>query len=306
MITLDVRDETAPLHSVIIGIAEQLGGVPTLEASYDPKSRQHIRAGTYPKEEDMIEELEGFVKALRKHGVKVYRPHCLPKINQVYARDIGFVIDDYFIKAIMIEKRKEEIHGIDWLRRELNPERVLIPPPEVHLEGGDVMPWDDHIFVGYSKKEDFEKYEVARTNELGVRYLEDHFPKRKVKSFELVKSDEDPYENALHLDCCFQPIGKGHAICYPGGFKNQDDVEWIKGYFGDENIIEISREEMYDMNSNIFSVSPEIIISEVGFTRLNEELESRGFQVEKIKFSEISKMEGLLRCTSLPLERSYN
>ena len=30
--------------------------------------------------------------------------------------------------------------------------------------------------------------------------------------FELQKSDTNAYENALHLDCCFQPIGTNSAI----------------------------------------------------------------------------------------------
>jgi len=60
---------------------------------------------------------------------------------------------------------------------------------------------------------------------------------------------------------------------------------------------------MYQMNSNIFSISPEVIISEKGFNRLNNELRKRGFTVEEVPYAEISKMEGLLRCSTLPLRR---
>jgi N-dimethylarginine dimethylaminohydrolase len=60
---------------------------------------------------------------------------------------------------------------------------------------------------------------------------------------------------------------------------------------------------MYQMNSNIFSISPEVIISEKGFNRLNLELRKRGFTVEEVPYAEISKMEGLLRCSTLPLRR---
>jgi N-dimethylarginine dimethylaminohydrolase len=107
----------------------------------------------------------------------------------------------------------------------------------------------------------------------------------------------------LHLDCCFLPIGKNQALIYPGGFKSEDDVQFLMNYFGDENIIEITRDEMYNMNSNLFSISPEVIVSEKGFTRLNTELRRRGFTVEEIQYAEISKMEGLLRCSTLPLRR---
>jgi len=124
-----------------------------------------------------------------------------------------------------------------------------------------------------------------------------------VKGFELNKSDIDPRENALHLDCCFQPIGKNMAIIYKGGFKCSADVEFLVTYFGEENIIEVDKEEMYNMYSNIFSISEEVIVSEKGFTRLNESLRKRGFTVEEVPYAEIAKMEGLLRCSTMPLIR---
>ena len=126
---------------------------------------------------------------------------------------------------------------------------------------------------------------------------------KNVKGFELNKSDIDPRENALHLDCCFQPIGKGMAILYKGGFKYQEDVKFLINYFGKENIIEVSKEEMYNMNVNVFSISEDIIISEKRFTRLNTELGKRGFIVEEVPYAEIAKMEGLLRCSTMPLIR---
>jgi N-dimethylarginine dimethylaminohydrolase len=105
------------------------------------------------------------------------------------------------------------------------------------------------------------------------------------------------------LDCCFQPIGGNSAILYKGGFKNKSDVDFLVNYFGKENIIEITKNEMYNMNSNVFSVSEKVIISEKGFTRLNEVLRNKGFIVEEVPYSEIAKMEGLLRCSTIPLIR---
>ena len=144
---------------------------------------------------------------------------------------------------------------------------------------------------------------VSRTNEAGVDFIKNQFPYRMVKPFELRKSDEDPRENALHLDCCFQPIGYDQAIIYKGGFKHQEDVDFLVEYFGADKILEVDREEMYQMYSNIFSINPEVIISATSFERLNHELEKRGFKVEKVDYDEVAKMEGLLRCSTLPLLR---
>ena len=80
-------------------------------------------------------------------------------------------------------------------------------------------------------------------------------------------------------------------------------LDFLINYFGEGNIIEVTKEEMYNMNSNVFSISEKVIISEKGFIRLNNELSKRGFIVEEIPFSEIAKMEGLLRCSTIPLIR---
>ena len=93
------------------------------------------------------------------------------------------------------------------------------------------------------------------------------------------------------------------AIIYEGGFRNNKDVDYLNNYFGSDNLIKISQEEMYNMNSNVFSISEDIIVSEKGFNRLNSILREKGFIVEEISFSETAKMEGLLRCSTLPLHR---
>jgi len=73
--------------------------------------------------------------------------------------------------------------------------------------------------------------------------------------------------------------------------------------FGKENLFHITRDEMYNMNSNVFSIDENVVISEKNFTRLNAWLRNNGFIVEEIPYAEIAKQEGLLRCSTLPLIR---
>lgn len=305
MINILIKDETAPLKSVVLGTGESFGGVPAIEEAYDPKSREHILDGTFPKEEDIKMEMKAVAIALEKHGVQVYRPNVLPDTNQVFARDIGFVIGDKFIVPNIIDDRASEKEGINYLLDQIDPDQILRMPKGAYAEGGDVMPWKEKLYIGYSEDEDYNQYQVSRTNRAGVEFLREQFPNCEFYAFELKKSDTEPKENALHLDCCFQPIGNNQCIIYKGGFKNVKDYELLVSHFGAENCIEITKDEMYEMNSNVFSISPEVIISEQGFTRLNEELERRGFTVERVPYSETAKMEGLLRCSTLPLERAY-
>ena len=61
---------------------------------------------------------------------------------------------------------------------------------------------------------------------------------------------------------------------------------------------------MFEMNPNIFSISPEVLVSDKTFTRMNNHIRDKwGIQVEEIPYREISKMGGLLRCSTMPLIR---
>ncbi len=306
MLNVYVGDETSTLRAVILGTAKGVGDVPKMEDAYDPKSKEHIAAGTYPKEEDMAKEMDAFASVLEKYDVKVYRPEIIEDYNQIFSRDIGFVIDDKFIRPRILKDRDEEIQGIQYVIDQIASENIVNVPAEVRIEGGDVMPWKDHVFVGYSEKEDFEKYVVARTNKEGLEFLQKQFPNKIVKGFQLNKSDDIAKNNALHLDCCFQPIGDNEAIIYKEGFKFDEDYEYLKNYFGEDNLIHITRDEMYEMNSNVFSISSKVIVVENNFVRLSKVLKERGYVVEPIPYAEISKMEGLLRCSTLPLIRDKN
>lgn len=303
MLKLRVTNETDRLKAVILGTAVSNGATPTLEEAYDPKSAEHIKAGTYPIEKDMVAEMDAFAAVLQKYGVQVYRPEIIRDCNQIFTRDIGFVIDDVFIKANILPDRQAEFQAIEYIVKQMNPDKVVTPPEEVHIEGGDVMPWNEHIFIGTYKGDDYKEQVTARTNMAGVAFIQKLFPHKKVKEFDLVKSKTEARDNALHLDCCFQPVGKDKAIIYKGGFRSEADYQYLVDIFGTENLFHIEREEMYEMNSNVFSISPEVVVSEKHFTRLNAWLRAQGFTVEEIPYSEISKQEGLLRCSTLPLLR---
>ncbi|APG63926.1 amidinotransferase [Tenacibaculum todarodis] len=303
MLKLNVKNEISRLRAVVLGTAKSNGPTPSLEEAYDPKSLEHIKAGTYPLEEDMVKEMEAVAAVFKKYNVKVYRPELIENCNQIFARDIAFVIDDVFVKANILPDREVELEALQYVIDQINPVKVIRPPEEVHIEGGDVMLWNDYIFIGTYRGEDYPDYIVARTNTQGVEFIEKTFPHKKVKSFNLRKSQTNPRDNALHLDCCFQPVGKNKAILHKEGFLEEEEYEWLLNYFGKENCFIISKEEMYNMNSNIFSISEDVVISEKNFTRLNTWLRKNGITVEEVPYSEISKQEGLLRCSTMPLIR---
>ena len=303
MLKLNVKNETSRLRTVVLGTAKSNGPTPSLDEAYDPKSALHIKAGTYPVEEDMVKEMEAVAQVFKKYNVTVYRPELIENCNQIFARDIAFVIDDVFVKANILPDREVELDAIQYVVDQINPKKVIRPAEEVHIEGGDVMLCNDYIFVGTYREDDYADCIVARTNSEGVAFIEKTFPHKKVKSFNLRKSQTNPRDNALHLDCCFQPVGKNKAILHKEGFLEEEEYEWLLNYFGKENCFIITKEEMYTMNSNIFSISEDVVISEKNFTRLNTWLRGNGITVEEVPYAEISKQEGLLRCSTMPLIR---
>lgn len=303
MLQLNINNETSRLKVVVLGSALHNGPTPKADEAYDPKSLEHILAGTYPLEKDMINEMEAFNTVLKKYDVTVFRPEMIENYNQIFTRDIGFVIGDVFIKSNILPDRERELDAIQYIIDQVNPDKVVRPPEEVHIEGGDVMLWNEYIFIGTYKGSDYKDYITARTNMHGVQYIKDLFPNKIVREFDLVKSKIEARDNALHLDCCFQPVGKDKGIIYKNGFREEADYLFLVNLFGKKNLFHVTREEMYHMNSNVFSIDNHVIVSERNFTRLNNWLRDNGFVVEEIPYAEIAKQEGLLRCSTLPLIR---
>ena len=303
MLQLNVQNETSRLRAVVLGSAINNGPTPSIAEAYDPKSLEHIIAGTYPLEADIVNEMEAFNAVFQKYNVTVFRPEMIENYNQIFARDIGFVIDDIFIKANILPDRERELDAIQYIINQINPSKVIRPPEDVHIEGGDVMLWKNYIFIGTYKGSDYKDYITARTNLQGVEFIRNLFPNKIVKEFDLVKSKIEARDNALHLDCCFQPVGDTKGIIYKRGFREEADYLFLVNLFGEENLFHLKREEMYNMNSNVFSIAPDVVVSERKFKRLNKWLRINGFTVEEIPYAEIAKQEGLLRCSTLPLIR---
>lgn len=324
-IKVNIQDETAPLEAVILGTAKDIGfpntsfvhpdlwsghEAPDEDQINDPKSRINLIGGTYPIEADLRKENDYFARILAKYNVQIYQPITLDKTNQIFTRDIGFVIDNVFIKSNMgTAKRQSEFFAIRDIVSQIVDE-VWFPPASVKIEGGDVFPYKDKIYVGQAAA-GYENMRCNRTNPEALEYLQKKFPNKEVIGVPLVKSDKDPALNCLHLDCAFQPIGNNdHCIIFVDGFGDRAQAEDMMEVFGGaSNAIKIEGKDMYNMNSNVFSINPKVIVSgdsEKEFGKLNKQLEDKGFTVEKIPYSETSKMEGLLRCSTLPLRRKYD
>lgn len=303
MIKLHITNENSVLRKVVVGLGNDNGSVPTLDEAYDAKSYSTIIAGEYPSDEDLNREVEGLAKAIADEGVEVLRPKGLAGVNQIFSRDVAFVLEDKIIRANIIPDREAEMRAYDEIFAQIPEDKVVTPPEYVHIEGGDVVMLGDKIFVGCYLSPDYSEYSMARTNKYAIGFLKSLFPEKDIIPLELIKHDTDPYTGVLHLDCAFQPVGGDKCILFPGGFRHTEDWEYIMDLYGIENTCIISREEMYEMNPNVFSLSPTKVILDETFTRLHSWLECRGVTCIPLPYRQVSKLGGLFRCTTLPLYR---
>lgn len=302
MININIENEYSRLKIVILGIANNLGDPPTESDAYDPRSLYHIKNNSYPIEDDLLREVDSFYNKLIKHNVEVIRPTNINNCNQIFARDLGFVISNLFFLSNIVPNRNDELKGIDDILKNLDV-GVIKLPEFMHIEGGDVIVHNDKVFIGTYSDADYSNLITARTNNSSIDYLKKMITDKEIIPIDLKKSNTDIYKNTLHLDCCFQTIANDKAIICPDGFKSKKDVDFLINYFGESNVFVANPEETFQLTSNVLVVSPDVIISNVKFNRLNSWLENKGVLVEEVDYSNVSKMSGLFRCSTLPLKR---
>ena len=253
-------------------------------------------------------EVEKLKKQANDQFPKIMQLHNIanPEICNVGTSN-AFKVKTYYSSLVdpttveQVDKKLEEyrkmFEKVEW-------RKIINLPESAHIEGGDVIVWNDFLFIGTCFSEDYRSYKTARTNEYAIEILKEYFPKKRIIDLDLKKNDRVPYQGILHLDCTFNPIGKDKCIIYKDGFVDESDYQLLIDIFGEENTFHVTAEEMFAMNPNVFSISPEIVVSDKAFKRMNDFLRNEwNFTVEEINYREISKMGGLLRCSTMPLIR---
>ncbi|MFH1439795.1 MAG: arginine deiminase family protein [Candidatus Woesearchaeota archaeon] len=290
-IRIGISSETGTLREVIIGLADNFHMSGEVEIVNQAMEYNYSDPALRPTAEKALPEFEAYKTVLEQHRIKVHLPNAVDNVpDQLTPRDIGFVVGNKFFVAGMKKKsRKLEYKGIEHLFGRIDGEIIYVPE-EIVLEGGDVIVDENVVYVGISQ----------RTDEPGLEFLKQILGKDYTIQPCYLKS-LDKNEDVLHLDCAFNPIGKGHALIYIEGFEKIPDSMKEKYQF-----IEVTKEEQENLGTNVFSVSPDIIIARQGrgFENLNQKIrEITGAYVIEIQFDEAPKTGGSFRCCSLPLYR---
>lgn len=232
--------------------------------------------------ERALEQHDEFVKTLKNYDIDVVLlPYHKKYPEQVFTRDIGFTLGEtIFVANMATEARGGEENVLkQWLEDEEISYFNLV---REHIEGGDVIVDQDTIYVGLS----------SRTDEKATAHL-----KRLLNKFNVVTI---PFkEKYLHLDCVFNIVSPDVALIYPHALTKKDIELFASRY----DLIEVSKEEQFQLGTNVLSIGNKRVISLPVNKNVNEQLRARGFEVIEVDITEIIKSGGSFRCCTLPLLR---
>ncbi|MBI2079843.1 hypothetical protein HYT84_03690 [Candidatus Micrarchaeota archaeon] len=237
-----------------------------------------------PDRLEAVEQHLRFILKLLEQGIEVIiiKPDHT-RLEGVYTRDIGVVIGSRFIQCNMVAsvRKPEELTIVGGIK----------PPPEVKIEGGNVILAGNLTFLGIGD----------RTNREAGEWLQGVVGTATEIKPILLK------EGILHLDCAFSPIAKpngtaGGAFVYQTAFASTDDLELLERVYG--KLIGISEREATQLGVNVLSLDPHTKIITPSCNRLARILKTLYHQtVIRFNLEEVVKGEGYARCSTLPLLR---
>jgi N-dimethylarginine dimethylaminohydrolase len=235
----------------------------------------------------IIEEQKSFIKVLEKHGVEVLIAENLESSScQHYTRDIGFAIDDLFVVAKMGTpiRHKEKAAIVKYT----NQFSKVASITKGSIEGGDVMLHKNIVLVGLGEASNMaginNLQEILTQNTINREIVPIHFSHRGI----------------IHLDTKFNIVGEKIAVLNPRSFK-KESLTWYENNF---ELIEAADNETSEISINTFSIASTKVIMKQGSERIGNILETKGIEPIYVKYSEVTKLPGSLRCTTCPIERT--
>ncbi len=290
IIEVNIPSETATLKRVVVCLANPISIYPILRYGLIDQAALyqlwHNRFSFYNYRKVRLQQ-KAFMEVMEANGIEILLAYEVPGCNtQHYIRDIGFAIDDTFFFANPRRYyRKREIEG---LRNLLPRFSKVIRLESGSIEGGDVIVDDYHIIVGLGEETDIEGIETLR---------------KKLKELKIdreIITIEFTHRGIIHLDTRFNIPAKGIGLIHPKSFK-KESLRWLENHF---DLIEATDEEAVNIEINTFTLSPKKVVMQERSKHLASLLEAKGIETILIDYSEVTKLPGSFRCTTLPIERA--
>lgn len=251
---------------------------------------------------------------LEKHDVEVLRPRLLTEYEKAaggkqgfsnsFVRDPWYTVGNYVIEGSLRfpHRRFEVLPSRDIMYAQVLPSActyIALPQPEImpleiddggpgpFLEGGDVLVYGRHVFVGHSGR--------ASTVQ-GAEYLRKLLaPSGYIVELVPMKSD------ILHLDCTIGMVREGLLTVYEDGLLNG-----VPKALANWKRISVSQDEAANLGTNGLPISPTVYVTDPFFNRIGDEIAKHGIQVEYVDFQISRGFGGAFRCSTQPLWRETN
>jgi len=312
------------LRAAIVGSAEGLALPPynpTLRFYHDELRAALKASGGRPLDirkamperwEKTAEQLDALAALYEKHGVRVYRPRpyteeerlqladLQPGSSLLYPADPVYTVGKHYIELnIRRAYRRKEVFPLREVVAPLlaaDPEahHVAMPPvqpstpsgagPGPYLEGGDIICYDNHLFVGES--------EIA-SNRAGTRWLANY-----LEPFGFEVHPMPMKGGILHLLGIMVLVREGLLLL----FRDELDCE-LPAPLKDWEAIELSEAETRAFATVGISLDDRRYVLPTGLPRVAEALAKRGVEPIEIQYDQVSYWGGCVSCSTQAISR---
>jgi N-dimethylarginine dimethylaminohydrolase len=240
---------------------------------------QELLIGTSYKSNGNMKEkiLEQLKDILTQYQVSVLKLNNISIDEVLWIRDIFFTLDNTCVicncttsDTMGYNRKHEHKEVINLLESKY---KLLYPPEDVFIEGGDIIMNGYDVFVGLNK----------RTNYKSLKFLQEHFP-----NYTFIPVMHD----ALHLDCVFNVV-KDNTILY---IHSKVIMDKVPSTYGKINV------EINDINNNLVCNFLVVNKNTIIHTDVPENkvvckiLKNYGYNVHNIKYYNLVDEGGGIRC----------
>jgi len=241
------------------------------------------------------EEWDAFADLLRSRGVKVeVLERGYPgRAKNYFMRDPATMTPwGAFVSRMGLTQRWGEEYVVAKKLWELDIPVLLMITGDGIFEGGNYIPLDRGTVVLGSG---------IRANDSGILQVQNLLWLMGIDTIVIdVPAYLERFGGYVHADVCFNPIREDLALVYPEGLPY-----WFLNELRDRgfDLIDVSREEMLHMGTNVLPLDPSTLIIAEGNPEVTSRLRELGFEVIETKFDELMKGGGGPRCVTMELRR---
>ncbi len=213
------------------------------------------------------------------------RVELLPAVeglpDMVFTANAGLVYKRIFIRSNFRHKQRrgEELYYEQWFRRKGYIVKTIDRPFSFEGEG-DALFMGSELYTGFHFRSDVEAHDA----------VSGHIKKTY---FALELTDKRFY----HLDTCFAPLDEKSALVFMPAFETYAQLVLLENI---PDVISVPEKEALNFACNALVIGKDVVMPE-NCPETVRQLESRGFNVYPLDFSEFMKSGGAAKCLVLKM-----